>query len=109
MELTFDWQFNQTYGLQFRAYESDASGNLGASLVTGTTFSTSLESDVADDAEVFNFFGGYNTNEGISHLDNFATTSVSVSAVPEPSTYAALLGFAALGLAGGRRGRLTRA
>lgn len=110
LELTLDWQFNLFYGMNFKAYAADANGNLGASLITDTTYFAGLESDLAEDAEVFAFLGGNNSGNGIDYVDIFRTTAVTgsplTSAVPEPSTYAVICGIAALGVVVGRRRRV---
>lgn len=57
------------------------------------------------------FAGGLDTVTIRDTSDNLAgsfdVTSVAISAVPEPSTYAAMLGLAALGFAGWRRRKLS--
>ncbi|WP_221031491.1 PEP-CTERM sorting domain-containing protein [Actomonas aquatica] len=112
LELTYDWQFDETYGMQFRVRESDANGNLGVDLINGGTFFAGLTSGIANDASAHAFMGGNNTGNILDYVDNFATTGITgapLSAVPEPSTYAALLGACALGLAAWRRRQQPRA
>lgn len=46
-------------------------------------------------------------NTASAEVGSFNVTSVTISAVPEPSTYAAMLGLAALGFVGWRRRKLS--
>ena len=70
-----------------------------------TGWANSNPSTSVDNGFNFGVFGQSNMSSGISvgsmHLDNF-----SVSAVPEPSTYAAIAGALMLGFAAWKRRKL---
>ncbi len=83
-------------------------GFTGSSLSSGATFNFF---DWASATGTFNALSlpdlaVYGLAWDISALYTSGELSVTTSAVPEPSTYAVLLGFAALGLAASRRRRL---
>jgi len=82
-----------------------------ANFVTGVStlqFGTSSSDLFAGNLSLINF-SGY-TNGGAAQIDaNGFVTPTGVSAIPEPSTYAALFGLAALGLAAIRRRTSQRA
>ncbi len=64
----------------------------GAMAIGGNNSGAELFNGMIDQAKIFTFTAG-----------TFNTSMLSYSAIPEPSTYAAILGFLALGLAAWRR------
>lgn len=93
VNLTYDWQFNEFYSLSLEVNASDSSGNIGASLVSGSSFSAGLESSIAGDSSVYLYFGGGSSlDNAVTSFDNLSSP-VLVSAVPEPGHMGFLAGL----------------
>lgn len=103
--ITTGYNFNGTL-YQFASYGINSSA--------GTTANSAFDSPPSFTVSLYaqaNSTSGsaFNLSSGTAYLDNFTTTSstTAMTAVPEPSTYAALAGLGALGLAFWRRQRRT--
>lgn len=68
-------------------------GSISGTLATKTI--TGVAASISSDSEVYAFFGGQNpkVNRGVSVFDNF-----TVSAIPEPSSYALIAGVLTFGI-----------
>lgn len=92
-------------GVTAELFNSDNSGVLGGSLklLNDAGSGYSVASALTSDTTAYGFFGGQNpTTRGIAAVDNFTTATP----VPEPSTYAMIVGLFVLGFAWFRKRKM---
>lgn len=94
----FTTSYNSSTHSSFGVAGSGGTGNnQNWNMTTGGTFTISLFAQVVNNYVP----AGFAITDGTGYIDNFSSTGLS--AVPEPSTYAAIAGLAVLGLAAWRR------